>query len=493
MIDLIDREKLIIHLQQGVERAKRLQRPILVSVTQQIAKFNVIELFSAFRTLDECAFFWSQPEEHFSMAGLGAAFMIETAGSQRFSETAATWTVLLKQAVIVDPQLSIVSGPVLMGGFAYDTERPAMGIWQDFAEGSFALSRLQLTSAEEQHCLTINVVVNANLDAKTETDNLIALWELANSSCKVKPEIHFPADRIMTEDVLPATEWKQIVRDAIAVIASGAFEKTVLARMIKITNSRPFDLKLALQRLCEFYPRAYVFAVQRKSQCFLGATPERLVKLVDKLLRTTVLTGANRRGTGRLEDVLLGEQLLHNEKDMHEHKLGIQLIQNTLTPLCNDLDIPEQPQLLRLKNVQHLYTPIIGRLKAAKTMLDIAELLHPTPVVSGLARSSAQAYIRAHEKLDRGWYAGPLGWINRQGDGELALGICSAIMTDGQTGFLFADSGITADSNPEIEYQDTVLKLGAMLLALGGPDKRKAQIQTSQLIGFDRRKQTKAG
>ena len=469
-----------------------MQQPILVSITQPIAKLHLIDLFEAFRKLDECAFFWSQPDEHFTLAGLGAAFLIETTGTQRFSETAAAWRRLLEHALIDNSKFGLASGPVLLGGFAYDTDRPPSGIWQDFADGSFALPRLQLTIADEQYRLTTNTLVSAKLDPEIEADELTALWQQALSAGNFKPEVFFPADRIKTEDVLPATEWKQIVRNAIAAIASGAFDKTVLARMIMISNSRPFDIKQALLRLCEFYPRAYVFAVQRKNQCFLGATPERLVKLANGLLRTTVLTGNSRRGAGSLEDALLGEQLLHSEKDMRAHKLAIQMIQNTLTTLCDYIDIPDHPRLLRLKSVQHLYTPITGQLNTAKTVLDIAEILHPTPTVSGLARSSAQAYIRAHEKLDRGWYAGPIGWLDSQGDGELALGICSALMTDDQQGFLFADSGIVADSNPESEYQETVLKLGAMLLALGGKDKRKTQVEGFKLLGMERRRQAKA-
>jgi len=469
----IERKKLLELLLQGKDRARQFQRPILVSFTQPIAPFNPIDLFEFFRGVDKCASFWAQPDKHFAMASLGEAHLIETEGSQRYTETALAWNRLLEHAVIYDPVPILASGPVLIGGFVYDADIPKTDLWQGFAEGSFALPRLQLNFADGQNRLTFNVVVDSKLDPQIEVDNLTTLWNKAISASNLNQEIPDKADEVKCEAALLVTEWKQIVHDAVAAITAGSFEKTVLARTIKITGPRPFNVKLALQRLSEFYPHAYVFAVQRGAYCFLGATPERLVQLDYGLVKTTALAGTTRRGSNILEDTQLGEQLMSSEKDRREHNVVVQMIHNTLMPICIDIDFPDKPVLLQLSNVQHLYTPISGRLSSDKTLLDLVAMLHPTPAVCGLPRQPAQAYIRAHEKLDRGWYAGPIGWLDRRGDGEFAVALRSALVEDCQA-FLFAGCGIVADSNPDSEYQETVFKLGAMLFALGGDDRRKA-------------------
>ncbi|MDD5034169.1 MAG: isochorismate synthase [Methylococcaceae bacterium] len=474
----IDRNTLIELLLRGTDRAKRYQRPTLVSFTQPIVKFKSVDLFESFRRLDEYAFFWEQPEQRFSMVSLGKAHLIETEGPQRFTETASAWNRLLEHAVIHDPNPVLASGPVLMGGFVYDADLPSTGLWQGFAQGSFALPRLQLNFAGEQNRLTFNVMVDSELDPQIEADNLTVLWDQAISASDTSPEIPDKPYEIKSEEALQPTEWKQIVSDATEAIAAGAFEKTVLARMIKITCSTSFDLKLALHRLSQFYPHAYVFAVKRGRRCFLGATPERLVRLDEGLVKTTALAGTARRGVNKLEDTLLGEQLMNSEKDRREHDVVVQMIHSTLSPICTHIDVPEKPVLLHLSNVQHLYTPIVGRLSAAKTLLDLVAMLHPTPAVCGLPRPLAQAYIQTHEKLDRGWYAGPVGWLDWRGDGEFAVALRSALVEDDQ-GFLFAGCGIVADSNPESEYKETVLKLGTMLFALGGEDRRKKAREAS--------------
>ncbi len=475
----IDSNLLITLLQQGMDRAQKLQRLILVSVMQPIAAPNPIDLFASIHKLDDdYAFFWMNPDNDSAIISLGAAFLIQETGPHRFSKTASIWKHLLEHAVIHDPENSelpagIVSGPILSGGFAYDTEIPATGIWQHFADGSFALPRLQVNTTKEQSYLTINVIVTPQLDVKIEADNLISLWSQVINGLLIDQEQYCGGYMINTEDVLPAPIWKQIVHDAIVAIVSGTFEKTVLARMVKITSNHTFNIKLALQRLCKFYSDAYVFAVIRKKHCFLGATPERLLKLTGDSVMTTALAGTCRRGATPSADDLLGEQLLRSEKDLHEHQLVVQMIRTTLAAFCNEINIPEQPVLLKLRNVQHLFTPITARLNTTKSLLDIIEILHPTPAICGLPRIPAQSYIREHEKLDRGWYAGALGWIDVHGGGEFAVALRSALLIDEHLGYLFAGCGIVANSNPESEYQETILKLGTMLFALGGEDRRK--------------------
>ncbi|HEY5640241.1 MAG TPA: isochorismate synthase, partial [Dehalococcoidia bacterium] len=229
-------------------------------------------------------------------------------------------------------------------------------------------------------------------------------------------------------------------------------------------------------RLVEGYPHCTVFAFARGDSCFLGATPERLVRVdrpaldgrdAPSMVRADCLAGSARRGATEEEDWRLGESLRADPKELHEHAVVVQALRDGLEPLCSRLDIPEAPGLLRLPNVQHLHTPIEGVLSTERGVLELVERLHPTPAAGGLPRDAALPLIRQLESFDRGWYAGPVGWVDGRGDGEFAVAIRSALIRR-QEAFLYAGCGIVAGSDPEREYSESCLKLRPMLWALNG-------------------------
>ena len=177
--------------------------------------------------------------------------------------------------------------------------------------------------------------------------------------------------------------------------------------------------------------------------------------------------GSARRGATEEEDRRLGEVLRADPKELHEHAVVVQALREGLEPLCSRLDIPEAPDLLCLPNVQHLHTPIEGLLNADRGVLELVERLHPTPAAGGLPRDAALPLIRQWEPFDRGWYAGPVGWVDGRGDGDFAVAIRSALIRR-QEAFLYAGCGIVAGSDPEREYAESCLKLRPMLWALNG-------------------------
>lgn len=177
------------------------------------------------------------------------------------------------------------------------------------------------------------------------------------------------------------------------------------------------------------------------------------------------LAGSIGRGATPEEDARLGAQLLASAKDLAEHEIVVRTIRENLADICTDLHAPAAPTLLKLRNVQHLFTPISSTIVAGRTIFDLIERLHPTPAVGGRPREQALDWIREHEQLDRGWYAGPVGWLDAGGDGEFAVALRSAL-TEGNQAVLFAGCGIVADSDPAREYQESQIKLRAMLGAL---------------------------
>jgi isochorismate synthase len=283
----------------------------------------------------------------------------------------------------------------------------------------------------------------------------------------------FPCDRsrrhdedVQVDDVRPRREWEALVEDAAHACRNGALEKVVLARAVRARARAPFDPVVALERLRDAYPNAYVFAVARGPRCFLGATPERLVRLRDGTVDATCLAGSAPRGETPEEDARLGSALLASAKDRAEHAIVVRSVRAALEGVCSEVHSPDEPRLLRLRNVQHLYTPVDGHVSWPTCVLDLVQRLHPTPAVGGYPREEALRFIREREGLDRGWYAGPVGWLDRRGDGEFAVALRSALL-HGAEATLFAGSGIVAQSRAPDEYAETCLKLRPMLNALG--------------------------
>jgi isochorismate synthase len=268
--------------------------------------------------------------------------------------------------------------------------------------------------------------------------------------------------------------WKALVAAARDAIRRGQIEKIVLARAVRAVNPIVRDPAVALGRLREElpepmagYPGCSLFAVGHQGATFLGATPERLVRLRNGTVQVDCLAGTIGRGETDAEDGQLGKALLESPKERLEHAVVLRMLEAKLTARCTDLRIPPEPGLVKLRNVQHLYTPIAGRLVNGHSILSLVAELHPSPAVGGFPVDVAQRFIREREELDRGWYAGPIGWMDGLGEGEFAVAIRSALIR-GSEATLFAGCGIMADSDPDSEYEESCLKLRSMLGILDG-------------------------
>ena len=178
------------------------------------------------------------------------------------------------------------------------------------------------------------------------------------------------------------------------------------------------------------------------------------------------LAGTAPRGTTQAEDEQIGSELLQSKKNGIEHAVVGATVRKALLAHCSSVHVSDTPQLLKLKNVQHLQTPIVAELLPGRCILDVMADLHPTPAVGGFPQEKALATIRRIEQLDRGWYAGPLGWIGASGHGEFAVALRSGLVSEHEA-TLFAGCGIVGDSNPQSEYVESYLKLQVMLRGLG--------------------------
>lgn len=257
-------------------------------------------------------------------------------------------------------------------------------------------------------------------------------------------------------------EWLDAVASAVKEIGDSELEKVVLARDVRVWSKEPFDVRILLRRLAERFPECYTFSCSG----LVGATPELLIGRQDDEVTSLVLAGSARRGTSEDEDDAIGAELLSSAKEVSEHLPSVGSVATVLGPLCRIFDVG-QPHLLKLANVQHIATRVSGRLAEPLTALQLAGKLHPTAAVCGSPTYAALGAIRRLERMDRGRYAGPVGWVDANGDGGFGIALrCMEI--DGAKGRLFAGGGIVPASEPEAELEETRLKLRAVLAALEG-------------------------
>ena len=263
----------------------------------------------------------------------------------------------------------------------------------------------------------------------------------------------------------PATAWCEAVAEATARIRHGDAQKVVLARAVEITTDRPLAPSAVLDQLRRSYPASHLFSVEG----FLGATPELLVARAGDRVMAHPMAGTAPRSGDPSADARLAASLLASSNTRAEHRHTIDMVHDTLLPWCSYLDEEAEPSVVAMANVQHLGTRLEGRLSSpAASVLELVAALHPTPAVGGTPRTEALALISELEQLDRGRYAGPVGWVDAAGNGTWAVGIRSAEIR-GTTARLFAGVGVVADSDPASELAETRAKLQALLGAVIRP------------------------
>jgi menaquinone-specific isochorismate synthase len=257
----------------------------------------------------------------------------------------------------------------------------------------------------------------------------------------------------------PAADWCSAVATATAAIRAGRLDKVVLAREVVVTADQPIAVATVLDRLRTVFPGCWITSVDG----VIGASPELLVARSDDVVRSHPLAGTAPRGGDPTTDAQLGARLLASTKNREEHQITIDEVHETLLPWCSYLDSEAEPSIVAVANVQHLGTMVEGRLSdPVPSVLELVAALHPTPAVCGRPRGPALELIRDIEEMDRGSYAGPVGWVDHRGNGEWAVGVRSAAV-DGPVAHLRAGNGIVADSIPETELAETQAKLQALL------------------------------
>ncbi|HEY8477356.1 MAG TPA: isochorismate synthase [Chloroflexota bacterium] len=477
-------------LDEGLRSARRRGVSTLVSCVLPLPPRDPVDVFERAAAVAADRFLWLQPEMGCAMVGVGAAWSLVVVGERRFAEANAAWRERSVDALVRGEPGVVGTGPLLLGGFAFDPFRPATPLWEGFPDGLLVLPRYLVTRSGDTAWLTVNVVLEPDGDpalvarsvvgqcrsllargvgGEGAADGSRVSWREAIDPHGGPRRDHvFPAARgqVRVEEVPSSSAWQSLVGSLARDLQRGAAEKAVLARRCRAVAQSPIRPAAILRQLAREYPGCFVFAVARGDRCFLGASPERLVRLRDGVVQTTCLAGSAARGATPEEDRQLGKALQASAKDRAEHAVVVRALREALAEACVELSVAEEPGLLKMRNVQHLHTPVVGRCRPGHTVLDLVQRLHPTPAVGGYPRDAALRLIREREGLDRGWYSGPVGWVDAAGEGEFAVAIRSALLR-GCEAWLFAGCGVVADSDPRREYDESRLKLRPMLAALG--------------------------
>ena len=346
--------------------------------------------------------------------------------------------------------------PRLLGGFRFDASAVLGAPWEAFGAGWLVLPRVLFLATGESNALI--------LAPSAEAHDVAALVERAQRA----PSEPAAAPRALrVEQPMDRERWLSSVATIASEVRAGLYEKAVLASTQQLAGDAPISIGRALARLRADYADCHLFTMTSGDSTFLGASPELLVSLTRGRVRALGLAGSTRRGVDPEEDERLGAALLESAKNRIEHETVVRAIRERLEGATEDLLAPNQPQLRRLRNIQHLSTEISGRVRPGVDILDLVQRLHPTPAVCGWPADRAREVIRQHEAFDRGWYAGPVGWMDGAGDGDFAVGLRSAVVR-GARAWLFAGNGIMGDSLPQPEFDEVQLKFRPLGEALGG-------------------------
>ena len=411
-------------------------------------------------------FCWEQPDrDGFALAGLGTAHEVVSRGTARFEDVVDGCARLGRGRMAEEPSgLPHGAGPVWVGGFAFAPDGGSSPHWSSFPPALLAMPELVLHRHRTETHLTLCAV--SGEDGEAITRKLGArLAALGGANLPLADP--FPTGETRIASVLPPERFESGVAGAVDRIRSGALEKVVLAREVTVQAPGAYDPAAVYGALRELFPSCFCFCCGSPEGAFLGASPELLVRRSGAGAATVALAGSTRRSADPSVDDHLGEQLLRSSKDRSEHAIVVRRIERSLRGHSVWVEAAPEPGVVKVANIQHLATPIRAQLSEPRSAVELARLLHPTPAVGGEPRAEALAAMSELEELDRGWYAGPVGWMDAAEDGEFCVAIRSALLRD-RTAHVFAGNGIVADSDPAAELAETEVKLGAMLPLLAG-------------------------
>lgn len=369
------------------------------------------------------------------LVGWGEYAKTVVSGPNRFSDARIWWHQQLEKLAISDSVHASGTGPILFTSFSFDPD--------------------------EDSILVIPSVV---VGMRNGSSWITWIGDQAQPKLFENTQNLEDAEYNWGDGSLSPAEWQIRVSKAITKIEGSDLDKVVLARDLIINSHRTIDPRKILRNLSADYPSTWIFAVDG----LIGATPELLLRLSRGMVTSRVLAGTISKTGDDEKDLALAASLARSSKDLEEHSYAVQSVADALDTFCTSTNVPESPFVLHLANVMHLATDVTGALVESKKGVDaftILEKLHPSAAVCGTPTEVAARLIKEIEGMSRGRYAGPVGWLDARGDGELGIALRCGQITDNEIR-IFAGCGIVAGSSPEKELSESNAKFAPMRSAL---------------------------
>src|SRR3954452_134857 len=444
-------------LRQAVRRA-RTRGEALVAVTLPAPGIDPAEVMFASRRPGEPFYVFEQPDrDRHALAALGCVRALEASGPDRFARVSEEWRALAGGAIADD-------GLVAVGGFAFAPDGGSAQHWQGFAPASLHVPEVALSRRGDEVRLTLAARATPDDTPEDLLERLQRrLAELRSAPLPLLDPL--PTERARVASVMPPEHYEAAVARAVERIRAGELQKLVLAREVAVHAPAHHDVAAVHGVLRQAFGSCFVFAVGRGDAAFIAASPELLLRREGMRLSTMALAGSARRSADPAVDDHLGERLRTSVKDRSEHDIVVRRMSRALRPHAVWLAAADEPVVVKMANIQHLATPIRAQLAAPRGAIELAVFLHPTPAVGAEPYAVGAPLIPALEGLDRGWYAGAIGWTDANEDGELCVALRCALLR-GADARCYAGVGVVEASDPAAELAETETKLEALLPVL---------------------------
>jgi salicylate biosynthesis isochorismate synthase/menaquinone-specific isochorismate synthase len=456
----LDAGPLLSQFESALSRAREGR---LVSATVELEEIlDPTAIAAGSRLATDRWFCWEQPDRGFALAGLGTATEVVSRGPDRFSDLAAGCSRAAHDRAAEEPTgLPAGAGPVWSTGLAFAPDGGGSPLWSSLPPALAVLPEVAMARSEGRSFLTVCAVVTP----ETGVEQL--LQRVAGRLASLRPAALTPADphpsaASSISGRHPPERYEQIVATAVERIRAGEVDKVVLARELTVESPAAIDPISQLGAMRELFPSCFCFCFGSPEASFIGASPELLVRRSGAVTATVALAGTTGRSADPAVDDHLGEAMMRSPKVRDEHGIVVRRIERTLRPHSVWVHAEDEPSVIKVGNLQHLATPIRAQLAESNSAIELAGYLHPTPAIGGEPREPALALIDELEGIDRGWYTGPMGWMDMAEDGEFCVGLRSALLRDREA-HLFAGCGIVADSDPAAELQESELKFEVLL------------------------------
>lgn len=450
------------------EEARKAGSFRIATISLRVGRIDPLAVLESIFEPSEHHFYLEKKDCEEAIAGSDAVVILQSDGPDRFIKARAFIDDILERTICIGDLDAPRVGPHFFCSFSF-FDNP--GADSPFPGVTVFLPRWQVSRLGSEYSATANLRIEADSDLEPLAEKVWRAHQRFSAFKYEKRKSSGGGGDFCTASVLPVEEevryaFEESVEKALGLIQEKRFQKVVLARYLDVEMPMELNPLHALNRLRMAYPNCFTYSVANgRGQSMIGASPERLARRKGEVLETEALAGSAPRGSTAVEDAALAEELLESAKDVWEHQLVIDAISRRLKNLSVECEPAAQPDLLQLANVQHLRTAFSGKFLGDSHLLDVIAALHPTPAVGGTPREPAYEAIAELETFPRGLYTGAIGWIDSRGDGDFAVAIRSTLV-DGTRARAYAGAGIVEGSVPAREWNETEVKLRAVLEVL---------------------------